>query len=57
MSDQLHSELQAHATSLRGLARDLLHDKHAAEDVTQQTLTKAWTSRNELQPGPMGGWL
>ncbi|MFT4513250.1 MAG: RNA polymerase sigma factor (sigma-70 family) [Planctomycetota bacterium] len=57
MSDQLHSELQAHATSLRGLARDLLHDKHAAEDVAQQTLTKAWTSRNELQPGPMGGWL
>lgn len=53
----LHTELQAHATSLRSLARDLLHDSHAAEDVTQQTLTKAWTSQKELQPGPMGGWL
>lgn len=57
LHNHLHTELQAHATSLRGLARDLLHDSHAAEDVTQQTLTKAWTSRKELQPGPMGGWL
>tara|TARA_R110002072_G_scaffold174303_4_gene329461 strand:+ start:73071 stop:75545 length:2475 start_codon:yes stop_codon:yes gene_type:complete len=57
MSDDLHNELQAHATSLRGLARDLLRDTHAAEDVAQQTLTKAWTSRDKLQQGPIGGWL
>ena len=57
MSDDLHQELQRHAASVRSLARDLLRDPHAAEDVAQQTLAKAWTSRNELQPGPLGGWL
>lgn len=57
MSDDLHRELQRHATSVRGLARDLLRDPHAAEDVAQQALTKAWTSREGLQPGPLGGWL
>lgn len=54
---QLHQELRAHASALRGLARDLLRDSHAAEDVTQQTLAKAWAARDQLQPGPMGGWL
>ena len=57
MSDDLHRELQRHATSVRGLARDLLRDPHAAEDVAQQALTKAWASREGLQPGPLGGWL
>jgi len=53
----LHHELSRHAGALRGLARDLLRDAHAADDVTQQTLAKAWTSRRQLRPGPMRGWL
>lgn len=55
MSD-LHHELQRHATGLRDLARDLLRDAHAAEDVTQATMQQALAQR-DLQPGPLGGWL
>ncbi|MCK5944037.1 MAG: sigma-70 family RNA polymerase sigma factor, partial [Planctomycetes bacterium] len=57
MSDERNHELQRHAASVRSLARDLLRDAHAAEDVTQQTLTKAWAVRRQLEPGPLGGWL
>ena len=57
LPNQLHQELHAHANALRGLARDLLRDTHAAEDVTQQTLAKAWSVRDRLQTGPVGGWL
>src|SRR5690606_13658486 len=57
LEGQLHRELRAHANAVRGLARDLLRDSHAAEDVAQQTLSKAWAVREQLQPGPMGGWL
>src|SRR6187549_2541877 len=49
-------ELRQHATSLRSLARDLVRDSHAADDVTQQALHQALAHRN-LQPGPLGGWL
>jgi RNA polymerase sigma-70 factor (ECF subfamily) len=55
MSD-LHHELQRHAAGLRDLARDLLRDGHAAEDVTQATLHRALAQR-DLEPGPLGGWL
>lgn len=56
MSDSLHHELQRHAAGLRDLARDLLRDPHAADDVTQAALQQALVQR-DLQPGPLGGWL
>ncbi len=52
----LDHELQRHALALRGIARDLLRDTHAAEDVSQQALMQAAAQR-DLQPGPLGGWL
>ncbi|MBL8752549.1 MAG: sigma-70 family RNA polymerase sigma factor [Planctomycetes bacterium] len=57
MDPDLTHELQRHATALRGLARDLLRDPHAADDVTQATLHQAVVHRDRLQSGPVGGWL
>ena len=58
MSDprELDLELCQHATALRSIARDLLRDSHAADDVTQETLHQA-LSRPPRQAGPIGGWL
>lgn len=56
MADDLHQQLQQHATALRGLARDLLRCDHTADDVAQATLQQALAQR-DLQPGPLGGWL
>ncbi len=58
MSDphELEAELHRHAAGLRSIARDLLRDPHAADDVTQETLRQALAQRN-LKPGPLGGWL
>ncbi|MCA8963626.1 MAG: sigma-70 family RNA polymerase sigma factor [Planctomycetes bacterium] len=58
MSDphDLDHELQRHAVALRSIARDLVRDAHAAEDVTQQAFYQA-AARKDLAPGPLGGWL
>ena len=52
----LDAELHRHAGALRSLARDLLRDRHAAEDITQETLHAALVHQ-DLRPGPLGGWL
>ncbi len=57
MDHDLTNELQRQATALRGLARDLLRDPHAADDVTQATLQQAFVHREGLRDGPIGGWL
>ena len=56
MSDELHQQLHEHAASLRTLARDLLRDVHAADDVAQATLHRALASPPQAA-GPLGGWL
>ncbi len=56
MNDPVDHELQRHAGGLRALARDLLRDAHAAEDVVQATCARA-LARRDLAPGPLGGWL
>ncbi len=56
VSDPLHHDLQQHAASLRSLARDLLRDAHAAEDVTQATLQQALVKRPP-HADSLGGWL
>ena len=43
---------------LRAFARSLCRDKHEAEDLTQETLTRAWQARSSYQPGTnMRAWL
>ena len=56
MREDLHHELSQHAAGLRGLARDLLRDPHAADDVVQATMQQALAHR-QLRSGPLGGWL
>ncbi|HEU4418293.1 MAG TPA: sigma-70 family RNA polymerase sigma factor, partial [Planctomycetota bacterium] len=53
---ELDLELCQHATALRSIARDLVRDPHAADDVTQETLHRAM-SRPPRHEGPIGGWL
>lgn len=52
----IEQQLQHHAAALRGLARDLVRDTHAAEDLVQGTLHAA-LARGPARPGPLGGWL
>lgn len=52
----LEQQLQHHAAALRGLAQDLVRDRHAADDLVQSTLQAALT-RPPAGPGPLGGWL
>ncbi len=47
MTDETHwtpTELLRHTTAIRALALRLVGDEHLAEDVTQETLTRAWTA-------------
>lgn len=57
MSHPLEPELLlTHASALRSMARALLHDEHAAEDVVQETWLRAWISPPRAG-GSVGGWL
>lgn len=60
MSDASHridaEELLAHAAWLRALARSLVRDEHAAEDVVQETFAVA-VARPPREPGALRGWL
>src|SRR5262245_62009908 len=56
MSDELHQQLHEHAASLRTLARDLLRDVHAADDVAQATMHQA-LARPPQSAESIGGWL
>ena len=43
---------------LRAFARSLCRDKHEADDLTQDTLTRAWQAQTSYQPGTnMRAWL
>ncbi len=48
--------LLAHSRFLRGLARDLLHDEHLAEDVVQETWLRAMRT-GPSKPNSMRAWL
>lgn len=52
----LHAELHRHAGALRRIARELVRDADVADDVAQDTVRAALAAEN-LQPGPLGGWL
>ena len=43
---------------LRAFARSLCRDRSEADDLTQETLTRAWQARNSYEPGTnMRAWL
>jgi len=43
---------------LRAFARSLCRDRFEADDLTQETLTRAWQARNSYEPGTnMRAWL
>ena len=47
-----------HARPVRSYASRLLSDHHAAEDVLQETMIRAWKNRERLENGmPTRGWL
>jgi len=48
--------LMSHAAALRGLARHLVADEHAAEDVVQETLALA-LERPPREASGLAGWL
>lgn len=53
-----HDQLPLEAPILRRRALKLTTDKHRAEDLTQETLLKAWANRDSFQPGTnLSAWL
>lgn len=48
-----------HATALLAYAERLLNDRHAAEDIVQETLIRAWRHADRLvsTEGSVRGWL
>src|SRR5687767_8933792 len=56
--DLLAEQVRQHARLWFRLAYDILHDAHAAEDVCQQALLRAWTSRDRLRDaGQLRAWI
>ena len=53
-----HELLPQHAPSLRRRALSLTSNRHRAEDLVQDTLLKAWASRDKFQQGTnLRAWL
>jgi RNA polymerase sigma-70 factor (ECF subfamily) len=52
------AEIAKHIPQLRNRARFLTRDEEAAADLTQETLTRAWASRDSFAPGTnLARWL
>src|SRR2546428_1908288 len=47
----------AHHDRIRALSTRILRDRAAAEDVTQETLLRAWERRSTLRDEDVGAWL
>lgn len=55
---QLHGELAALVPNLRAFARSLCGNADQADDLVQETLVKAWRSRDTFAPGSnLKAWL
>ena len=52
----LELELRREAVAMRAMARDLLRDDHAVEDVLQEAVCTTLTQAPS-RPGSLGGWL
>src|SRR5262249_41903975 len=52
----LELQLKADARALRGLARDLVGDRHLADDLVQEAVRRTLQSP-PAQTGGLGGWL
>jgi RNA polymerase sigma-70 factor, ECF subfamily len=54
----LAEQVRQHARLWFRLAYDVLHDAHAAEDVCQQALLRAWSNRDQLRDaGQLRAWI
>ncbi|MFF3890336.1 sigma-70 family RNA polymerase sigma factor [Streptomyces sp. NPDC001914] len=55
----LHRLITDHAKALLAYAERLLSDRHAAEDIVQETLIRAWEHTDRLygNAGSVRGWL
>ncbi|MEQ8148274.1 sigma-70 family RNA polymerase sigma factor [Streptomyces sp. OP7] len=55
----LHTLMRDHANALVSYAEKLLHDRHTAEDIVQETLIRAWPHAERLYGtnGSVRGWL
>lgn len=53
-----HTDLAEQLPSLRAFARSLARDAHLADDLTQETLMKAWAARDRFTEGTnLRAWL
>lgn len=58
MTDQFSEDLVANIPYLRAFAHLLVKDHFLAEDVVQDTIVRALTSRSQFKPGTnLRGWL
>ncbi|MFE5894820.1 sigma-70 family RNA polymerase sigma factor [Streptomyces sp. NPDC056462] len=57
--DLLHTLISDHAKVLLAYVEKLLNDRHAAEDIVQETLIRAWHHLERLHSteGSLRGWL
>lgn len=57
--DLLRTMVTDHATALLTYTERLLHDRHAAEDIVQETFIRAWPQADRLYSteGSVRGWL
>ncbi|MCX4564457.1 sigma-70 family RNA polymerase sigma factor [Streptomyces phaeochromogenes] len=58
-SELLRTMVSDHATALLIYTERLLHDRHTAEDIVQETFIRAWSHVDQLYSteGSVRGWL
>jgi len=56
--DAFGEEMVTHIPYLRAFGRSLCRNRHEADDLTQETMIRAWKARQSFEPGTnMRAWL